>query len=247
MNADHQAQLRLLEIQELDTSLDRLEHRRGSLPEAAELERLTERVDELRKSIVTADTDITDLAREQTKAEGSVDQVRQRVERDSKRLDSGQIAAARELESLQSEIESLRRRQSSLEDEVLEIMERREQAEARRAEFAAEHEQLGGEQERARERYDVAVGELDEEVAELRRQRGALASDVPDDLLTLYDKLRSQHGGVGAAALHRGRCDGCKLSLSTADLGEIRAAADDDVLRCPECRRLLVRTAESGL
>jgi uncharacterized protein len=74
-----------------------------------------------------------------------------------------------------------------------------------------------------------------------------VTSEEPADLLTLYDKLREQHGGLGAAALIRGSCQGCNLSLNSSDLAAIRAAAPDEVLRCEECRRILVRTPESGI
>ena len=78
-------------------------------------------------------------------------------------------------------------------------------------------------------------------------RRAVIVTQEPADLLDLYDRLRAQHGGVGAAALRRGQCQGCHLSLNTVDLNAIRAADPDDVLRCEECRRILVRTDESGL
>ena len=78
-------------------------------------------------------------------------------------------------------------------------------------------------------------------------RRVEVAASMPADLLNLYDKLRAQHGGVGAAALRHRRCQGCNLTLNTVDLNAMRAAPDDEVLRCEECRRILVRTADSGL
>ena len=79
------------------------------------------------------------------------------------------------------------------------------------------------------------------------KKRAEAAAQEPADLLAFYDKLRAQYAGVGAAALRQGRCEGCRLSFSTSDLNAIRAADPDEVLRCEECRRILVRTAESGL
>ena len=96
-------------------------------------------------------------------------------------------------------------------------------------------------------RRDTALGELAEQAAVAEKKRAEMASQEPPELLAFYDRLRAQHGGVGAAALRQGRCEGCRLSFSTSDLNAIRAAAPDEVLRCEECRRILVRTAESGL
>ncbi|MFV2179021.1 zinc ribbon domain-containing protein [Actinomadura sp. LOL_016] len=247
MKAAPQAQLRLIDLQELDSSLDRLAHRRRTLPEMAEIARVEGRLTELRDAIVTAETEVGDLQREQKKAEQDVDQVRTRADRDQKRLDSGQVTSAKDLGSLQAEIESLQRRQSDLEEVVLEIMERTETAEARVAGLRGEQTAAQRDLEDLTARRDAAQGEIDGEAGTTTTARTAVAKDVPDDLLGLYEKLRSQFGGVGAAKLFRGACQGCHLALNTVDLNRIRAAAEDEVVRCEECRRILVRTPESGL
>ena len=167
-------------------------------------------------------------------------------ERDQKRLDSGQVSSPKDLSNLQSEIVSLRRRQGDLEDVVLEIMERREAAEAEVARLSAERTEIGSGLTTLEDKRDVALGAIDKETAEASGRRGGIVADIPADLLALYDKMRAQYG-VGAAMLQGGRCQGCKVSLSIADLNRIRAAAHDEVVRCEECRRILVRTPQSGL
>lgn len=245
MKAPPDAQLRLLDLQELDTTLEQLAHRRRGVPELAEIDEVNRRLGELQGAIVAAETEAGDVAKEQSKAEADVDQVRTRTERDQKRLDSGQVASPRELENLQSEIASLQQRQAELEEVVLEIMERREQAERRGAEFRTERSELSEKLSELERRRDEAFAEIDEQAGVKRGQRGAIAAEMPADLLSLYEKLRAQTG-VGAAALHRGRCEGCHLTLNTVDLTRIRNAEADEVVRCEECRRILVRPAESG-
>jgi uncharacterized protein len=246
VKAAPQAQQRLLDLQELDAALDRLAHRRRTLPEVARINDLQSRLTELRDAVVAAQTELSDLEREQRKAEQDVDQVRTRAQRDQQRLDTGQVTSAKDLSNLQSEIASLHRRQSDLEEVVLEIMERAEEAASRVA--ALRTELTTGETELAEltASRDATQQQLDEEAGLSSAARTAVAKDVPDDLLALYEKLRGQFG-VGAAALHRGQCQGCHLALNTVDLNRIRAAADDEVIRCEECRRILVRTPESGL
>jgi predicted nucleic acid-binding Zn-ribbon protein len=246
VKASPQTQLRLLELADLDAELARLGHRRQSLPELAELARLEARSGELKDEIVAAETELGDLTREQARAERDVDQVRARIDRDQARLDAGQVAAARELASLQSEIESLHRRQGDLEEVVLDLMERRETLAGRRDALAAERDGLAGETAALAARRDASVKEIDEQAARAAERRGQVAAGMPADLLKLYDQIRSSRG-VGAAALRAGRCEGCHLSLNTVDLNKIRDAAPDEVLRCEECRRILVRTPESGL
>ena len=240
-------QLRLLDLQALDSTLDRLTHRRRTLPELAEIEELEGRLTRLADDIVLIETEDSDLAREQSKVDADVEQVRARMQRDQQRLDAGQVGSPRELENLQSEIESLKRRQSDLEDVELEVMEKREVVQARLEELRREREQAALDLDAATQRRDTTWAEIDAEAEKTATQRTELAGSLPADLIALYEKIRASSAGVGAAALHRGRCEGCHLQLNTTDLNRIREADADEVLRCEECRRILVRTADSGL
>jgi hypothetical protein len=246
VKASPETQLRLLELADLDAELARLDHRKNGLPEVAELARLEARSAELKDAIVGAETEIGDLDREETRAERDVEQVRTRIDRDRARLDAGQVSAARELASLQSEVESLHRRQGALEEVVLELMERREGLTSRLDGLTTERDSLGAETAAVAARRDAAVKEIDEQTTKAADRRGHVAADVPAEVLGLYDQIRKGKG-VGAAMLRAGRCEGCHLSLNTVDLNAIRASAADEVVRCEECRRILVRTAESGL
>ena len=246
MKASVEAQLRLLELADLDAELSRLDHRRRTLPELEEYGRIEARDGELRDELTALEAAESDLRREQAKAEADVDQVRSRVDRDRTRLDAGQVSSPRELENLQSEIASLIRRQSDLEEIVLDVMERQEAAELRNNTLTQEEGALARQRDEVAARRDVALGEIGEQEEKAGSLRASVAADVPGDVLDLYGKLRAQHG-VGAAALRRGRCEGCHLSLNTVELAHLRAAPPDEVLRCDECRRILVRTPDSGL
>jgi predicted nucleic acid-binding Zn-ribbon protein len=247
VKASPEAQLRLLELADIDAELGRIAHRRRGLPEHAEITRLDGREAELRDSIAAMTAQSSDLSREQNKAEADVEQVRSRIDRDRQRLDGGMISSPKELENLQSEVQSLQRRQSDLEEIVLDVMERREGNQAALDAAVAERASVAAELETVTTARDAALGELDEQAAKASAKRAQVVEVMPGDLVELYDKLRAQHGGVGAAALRLRRCQGCNLTLNTVDLNAIRAAPDDEVMRCEECRRILVRTAESGL
>ncbi|GHC84964.1 hypothetical protein GCM10007079_27450 [Nocardiopsis terrae] len=247
MKAEPAAQARLLDLQELDSQLHRLDHRLRSLPEIVEAAELKERADALDAELITAQTRVSDVARHQRKAESDVDQVRTRAERDTKRLESGQITNAKDLQNLQSEIESLGRRQAELEEVVLEVMEQAEALNAEVSRLAEEREAAVAKFTEVTARRDTAAAEIQWDRTRLTQDRQRVAEDIPADLLGLYDKLRAQYDGVAAAPLRYGRCNGCKLALSTVELNEIRATPADEVVRCEDCRRILVRTEESGL
>ncbi|WP_455356144.1 zinc ribbon domain-containing protein [Streptomyces sp. SYSU K217416] len=247
MNAAPADQIRLLDVQALDVRLSQLAHKRKSLPEHAELDSLTKDLTQLRDLLVAAQTEESDTAREQTKAEQDVDQVRQRAVRDQQRLDSGAVSSPKDLENLQREITSLAKRQGDLEDVVLEVMERRESAQERVGELTERVASVQAKTDDATGRRDAAQQEIDAEIATITKEREVVAASVPADLMKLYEKLRVQQGGIGAARLYQRRCEGCRLELNITEVNEVKAAAPDTVLRCENCRRILVRTADSGI
>ena len=240
-------QLRLLDVQGLDSRLDQLEHRRRRLPEHEQIARAGSRLTELETLLIAGQTELDDIDRELRKAEADVEAVRARSVRDRERMDRGQVGSPRELESLQHEIETLRRRQSDLEDVELEIMERRESGTARLTALTAERDVVAAELATAEASRDAQLADLDAESAKVSVQRAELAVQVPADLLALYERIRGQQGGVGAAPIRQRRCEGCRLEIGATDLQRFRTAPPDAVLRCEECRRILVRLPDSGI
>ncbi len=234
-------------MQAADSALDQVAHRRATLPAATRLAEVEVSLESLDSEIVRAETDVSDIERESRKADADVEQVRERSARDSQRMDSGLITNAKELESIQHEITSLARRQAELEDVELEILERLESAQGLVTTLHGRRESEQIERDELIAARDEAYARFDEEAAKLRTERDESATGIPDELMALYEKLRKSNSGVGAARLHQGRCEGCRLEITASELGKIRDADPTEVVRCEECRRILVRTNESGL
>ncbi len=246
MKASPQHQARLVEVQHLDTRLGQLAHSRAHLPALTRLAALEQRQSTLDRELALAQTALSDVQREVDKAEADVQLVRARAARDQARLDSG-TGTPKDLQALQHELVSLARRQSDLEDIELEVMERAEVCQAEVDRLAGDRAALETELADVRRERDGAFAEIDAEVAEVSGRRALVAPEVGEDLLALYDKIRAGAGGAGAAELKQRRCGGCQLELNQVDLAKIKAAPADEVIRCEECRRILVRTPESGL
>jgi predicted nucleic acid-binding Zn-ribbon protein len=246
VNADPAVQLRLLDLQAADAKLAQLGHRRRTLPELARIAEAAAQAAALHSEAVGLRTEISDIATEQRRMENDIEVVRSRESRDQARLDSGGVPA-KELEGLQHELASLQRRQGTLEDAALEVMERREELDAALADVMARAQKVADEQSAAEAARDAEFGEIDAAAGAAHAQRVAIAQQIPADLLALYDKVRAAQGGVGAAAIRARRCEGCRLELAGSELTAARHAAPDEVLRCENCRRIIVRTAESGL
>ncbi|MEJ7689363.1 MAG: C4-type zinc ribbon domain-containing protein [Nocardioidaceae bacterium] len=237
----------MLDVQTLDARIDQLNHLLVALPEAIALRETTERLIDVGAVHGRARTDVDDLAREQRKADADVEQVKARKERNRQRIDAGQVSDPKQLQAMEHETRSLDKRIADLEDAELEVMERLELAQSELARLGAELEQLETQQAEQTEGRDRAAGEVAEQLAESAAEREMLAEQIPADLRALYEKLRAHLGGVGAGPLHHRRCGGCQLNVGAAELARMANAPSDEVLRCEECSRILVRTAESGI
>lgn len=246
IRADVTAQLRLLDLQAVDSALAQLGQRRRTLPEQAVLDRLTATSGDVSSDLVGAQTRVSDLELDLERAETDLEPVRQRLVRNEKRIADGTVDA-KSLGSMVEEVAHLRRRISDLEDLELEAMEALEQAQGARDVLQARVDALTEEIAAATAARDAAVQQLTNEANYQRTERDRLLPDVPADLLTLYTKIAASKGGVGAAELRHRRCTGCQLEVNANELREYATTAPEEVLRCEECGRILVRTAESGL
>ena len=247
LKADPFAQLKLLDVQELDSKIDQLKHRLANLPETQELRALAAERSDVDGKSRDAAIAVDDLTREQKKADADVEQVKARRVRDQDRMDRGLVSNPKDLEHMQQELVSLARRIAELEDVELEVMERLEGAQSEQARLTARLGEIDARAEELTASRDAKAGDVTAELGTTTESRKVTASGVPEDLLTLYERIRTQKGGVGAAPLRARRCGGCSLDLTAADLGRIAKAPSDEVIRCEECQRILVRTSESGI
>ena len=186
------------------------------------------------------------MQREVSKSDQDVQLVRDRAARNQARLDAGQ-GSAKDLQALQHELTSLARRQAELEELELEVMERAETLTAQVDELEARRVQLVERVRGLETERDAALVKLDAEAATVAAGRADIVAGIGDDLAALYEKIRASSGGVAAAELRHRRCGGCRLELGNVDLDRIRKAPEDEVVRCEECRRIMIRTGESGL
>lgn len=239
--------MRLLDLQEVDTTLSQLQHRRKTLPEHAEAASLEREKQQAADALVAAQTAVSDLELDTRKAESDLEPVRQRRTRNKQRVADGTVSDPKALAGLVEEIDHLDRRISELEDAQLELMEQLEEAGSERDRLSGVVSEVDSRLAEVTTRRDAALAEIDAQLAEATAERATVVADLPADLLGLYDKLAATRGGSGAAALRQRRCTGCRLELNSADLRGYAAAPEDEVLRCEECGRILVRTAEAGI
>lgn len=246
LKADPIAQRKLLDLAELDARIGQVRHQLKSLPEHQQLSDLQNRRAELDAKRRDARIVVDDLTREQKKSDQDVEQVKARRTRDQGKIDQGLVTNPKDLERLTHELESLERRINTLEDIELEIMEKVEEATASLTEYeealATTDAEIALVLKARDEKSQAAQSELDT----VTEQRAVEVFSIPGDLLALYDKIREKQG-VGAAMLRARRCEGCQLTLNPSDLARITKTPADEVVRCEECSRILVRTDESGL
>jgi predicted nucleic acid-binding Zn-ribbon protein len=246
VKADHFEQQKLLELAAEDVALTQLTHRGRTLPEVAAVEAAEEAERGIAADVVRAETEVRDLGREVKRMESDVETVRAREEKDQKLLDSGSVSP-KELTNLQHELASLKRRQSDLEDQELELMERLEVAEKALAVAQSGVEQARADLERARQLRDDALADIADGTKRHEAARAEVAGGISAPLLSLYDRIRTQTGSTGAAMLKARQCQGCRIELYGNELSAVRNADPHEVVRCENCGRILVRTAESGL
>ena len=236
--ADASALERLLQLQSEDSSLDRGRRRLQQLPERARLERLEQQLEEVSSDVAVAARNRDDVARVQDRLEGEISVLEEKLQREQQRMYSGQVANPKELSNLQAEVEMLSRRRSGLEDELLESMVARDAAVSTLQSLSSEREELAISVSELGSDVGRLSGEIESDLAAHQRARDELRSGLPEDLVALYEKIRSAKGGVGAAALERDTCQGCHTKLPAREVERLRA--EGGLQRCDNCRRILV-------
>ncbi|MCC9204461.1 zinc ribbon domain-containing protein [Arthrobacter sp. zg-Y769] len=237
-------QLRLLDLQALDSRIKSLRNQARNVSNNPEIASLAGAVAAAESARVSAGTEVADIERELTRAEADVASVVARMARDQQHLDSGK-GGSKELTALQAEIVSLERRRSDLEDVELDVMERLEAARTREGEAGAALAALHEKRRELEEKRDAELAVIAADSSDAEARREELADSFDRALLAVYEKTLSKHG-IGAARLFHGTSEGSGMQLSPGDLADIRKAADDEIVFCPDSGCILVRSAEWG-
>ncbi|MFC4853918.1 zinc ribbon domain-containing protein [Actinophytocola glycyrrhizae] len=245
MKADPAVQRKLLELADVDAELARVDHRRRTLPELAEIAEAEKSVQTRKDAKVANETTLGDLDREVKRQEKEIDAVRAREDRDRALLAGGTVNA-KQMTDLEHELNTLERRQATLEDELLELMERREAVELDGQHAAVELAKAQEALSDAANRRDHALADLETVWARRTEERAKLVPVFPEQLLALYERVRAQRG-IGASLLRARRCGACRIELDRSAISRISGTAADEVVTCDECGAIMVRTAESGL
>ena len=240
MKASIADQRSILDIQNFDFATSTLNNKAASLPEIAQVSSLTIKQNNARDLRIAAETELSDVKRELARAEGDVEQIVTRINRDEARMSSGQ-GAAKELEQLQHELGTLATRRSELEEVELEIMMRVDGIKERIETLKNEEAALGLEIANLEISKENALTVIGSDISSIGEDRKRTAASVSPELLALYEKIKAGNNGTGAAALVGNQCKGCHLTLNTVELQRISGLPEDELVRCEECRCILVR------
>jgi predicted nucleic acid-binding Zn-ribbon protein len=229
---------RLLELQTVDSAVDRLEARKRELASGDEVQVARARMEEAEGRLGEVRLALDAVSLEQQRLEHEIDTLSQKVDAEERRLYDGSVVNVKELEAIQAEIANLRARRGRIEDELLEQLVRRDDleakattAEAEAAETRVHLEAIGGDAVRE-------LAETEEALSSRATGRAAIVSEIDEELIELYEGLRAQKKGIGAAALVDGVCQGCHEKLSALELDRLKKT--EGVKRCEYCRRIVI-------
>jgi predicted nucleic acid-binding Zn-ribbon protein len=230
----------LLELQDRDTSIDRLRHRRDTLPERAALESVRTELTALRTQLDEATAQRDEVVREERRFDDEARSLEEKAADVERRMYSGEVTSPRELQTMQADVEQLRRHQGGLEDRELATMERREQLDERVGTLEARAGELGSEESRLAAALTELEGEIDEELGGERAARDQIAATVDADLLEDYEDCRQRARGMGAARLIGNTCQGCHLAIPSVEAERIRKSPPGTIAHCDNCGCILV-------
>jgi uncharacterized protein len=231
---------RLLVVQEHDLALDRLRHRRDSLPERAQLEANQRSIGSLDAQLRELGTRRDTVSGEEKRLDDEAQSIGAHITDVDQKLYSGTVTSPRELQAMQADLEMLQRHRRELEDRELDVMEQREALDGEFTKAESERNQLAADAAQLQSAITSAESEIDAEMATEVAARAEAASGISGSLLQDYERRRTQNRGAGAARLVGTTCQACHLTIPSTEAERIRRAAGEEVAYCDNCSAILV-------
>jgi predicted nucleic acid-binding Zn-ribbon protein len=226
----------LLDVQDLDSRIDRLLEERQNLPELVAYKAAHEELGTLDVEIAEASDILRTLELDFDKSEGELEILEAKLNEHETRLFAGSMSA-RETEHMRLEVESLRGQREAMESRVLKLLDNVDPVREQVGQLQERQENLVTEKARLEASIKEDWKRIDAEVARKEERKAEAISPVPPDLLELYESLRAAKEGVAVGRFENGVCGGCNMALSPAERNEALSA---EIPRCVHCRRILV-------
>lgn len=233
---------KLLELQDVDTRIAQLEHRRAHDPTHAALAAAIAARTQLDAEAVALFAERDAVRQEQQRFEDEAASIDEKIAKDNATLYGGTVTSPKELESLQHELAVLKERRDAFDESALEQMELAEPLDARAAELDQRRSDAADAVASAETAVTIAMAEVGAELDAATTDRATIAEAIDEALLAQYERIRASAGGQGVARLGPGgRCEGCHLTLPRVEFDALKHAPAGEVHLCPECGRILVR------
>ena len=230
----------LLAVQDLDTSITQLQHRRAALLETSGLAAVEAELAGLESRRTDAAARSAALAETQKSLDEQIAAITDRRDLVEKRLYAATGSSSRDLQAMQDEVRHLTDRRAELEELELVAMLDQDPIDAELTELRATMAPLKARAEELRGQVTHDQLEIDAALASAAGSRAAEAAQLPTALADRYETLRARLKGTGAARLIKNHCDGCHLELSSVEVERIRALPPGEVATCEQCGRILV-------
>ena len=239
MRAANESQKLLIELSSIDQKITRLSNQKQNHPQLRKIAELTARLPSIEASIVENDSRINETKKELARAEVDVENIAKRVEKDNERLNSGETSA-KDLTQIQHEIGTLKSKQKDLEEVEISILEILEDLEHKKSGLQEILTQVKDEISQLNTLIKDDFSRANSEIVVFTTNRNEVVSKIDKSLVELYEKIRLEHG-IGAGMFSHGTCSSCQIQISPAEISKINALDPEEVIRCENCRCILVR------
>ena len=231
----------LLQVQEKDSQIRAANHEIKELPERKEIEATQKDIEELNQVLKAKEFEVHENNRTQKRLEDEVAIIEERTENQKGKLYGGEVIAIKELQALEMDIESLKERQTVIEDQIIEVMELNEPIENEIQSLLQLQDSLIKNEAKLSEALQEAIKKIEFRINEIKAEISHLTNDLPNELISEYESLRSRPGHVGIAKLVNRTCNGCNLELPAVEVDRIKKLSEDSIINCEECGCILVR------
>lgn len=231
----------LLEVQEKDSQILAANHEIKELPERKEIEATQRKMLELDQALKAKESEVHENNRIQKRLEDEVATVEERIENQKRKLYGGEVIAIKELQALEMDIDSLKERQIAIEDQIIEVMELNEPIQNEIQNLSTQQEENKENEANLFKVLQEAIKKIELRINQIKVEIVHLTNDLPNELISEYESLRSRPGHVGIARLVNRTCNGCNLELPAVEVDRIKKLSEDSIINCEECGCILVR------
>ncbi len=225
--------LLLIKVQECDSQLVKLSAKKKTLPE--DIEKLSQKFSSFEEGIKKNKSQYDELKARHVDNENKIKKINEGIVKTKERM--LEVKNNKEYQAMLKEIETAESSRGEVETSIISLLEELDKLSVLVKKDEEILKQSRNKYEQEKKVLEDELNAVDSDAVTWSQKRVELQKNIPEDLISQYERIKKRNKGIGVTSVWKATCNGCHMNIPPQLYNELQKS--DELFSCPNCNRIM--------